>query len=241
MKISLVIPAYNEEDVIAECLASILKHKTEPFHEIIVVDNASTDATAQIASSFPGVRVVHEPRKGLPSARQRGFLSATGDVIAYVDADTRMPQEWPVKVRALFERYPGVVSISGPPRYFDATRMQSLLLMLGWWLSAPITYRITGYLVYGAHFAVRKDALEKIGGFDTAITFYGEDTDLARRLSKVGKTVFRMDFYIYTSARRFISEGIVRTMMRYSINFIWPVVFHRPYDTSHNDIRKKGV
>ena len=93
-KVSLVIPAYNEEKYIAACLDHAIKNSGGRFFEIIVIDNASTDSTSRIARGFPGVRVVHEPNKGLTSARQRGFLESSGDIVAYLDADTRLPESW---------------------------------------------------------------------------------------------------------------------------------------------------
>jgi glycosyltransferase involved in cell wall biosynthesis len=77
MKLSIAIPAYNEEALIGACLeaitASLSRLKLSPSeYEIVVVNNASTDHTKEIASSYPGVRVVDEPHKGLTRARQTG-------------------------------------------------------------------------------------------------------------------------------------------------------------------------
>ena len=69
MNISIVIPAYNEEKYIGDCLRSIVATRTDEILEIIVIDNASTDDTAMVAQQFPGVHVVHEPQKGLTRAR----------------------------------------------------------------------------------------------------------------------------------------------------------------------------
>ncbi|MBC7836971.1 glycosyltransferase family 2 protein [Acetobacteraceae bacterium] len=237
MRISLIIPAYNEENYIGGCLDSVFKHAPNEFFEIIVVNNASTDKTAEIASSYPQVRVVHEPKKGLPSARECGRLTASGDFLAYIDADARLHPRWLPLAKKIFESSSQVVSLSGPARYWDAKAWQQPLLGLSWWVSAPLMYRIVGYMLFGGHFVVRRDALEKIGGFDRSISFYGEDTDLARRLSTVGKTIFRMDFYIYTSARRFKKEGIPKTNIIYTLNFLWPVLFNRPFTKTHKDIR----
>ena len=93
MKISLVIPAYNEESYIGECIDCAILASRGRVYEIIVVNNASTDRTKEIAIR-KGVRVVDEPEKGLTKARQRGLIEATGDYIAYIDADTRMPNMW---------------------------------------------------------------------------------------------------------------------------------------------------
>jgi glycosyltransferase involved in cell wall biosynthesis len=236
MRISLVIPAYNEEAYLGGCLDSVLASGGR-FHEIIVIDNASTDRTAAVAAARPGVRVVYEAQKGLLSARQRGYREATGEVVAYVDADTRMPAGWYDRVADVFSTRPDVVSLSGPARYWDATPWQRAFLAVLWRISAPVGYRLVGYMIYGAHFAVRRSALDAIGGFSRTIEFYGEDTDLARRLSRHGKVMFDMGFYILSSARRFATEGMFRTNVVYVLNFVWPVLFGRPFTRAHKDVR----
>ena len=236
MRVSLVIPAYNEEAQIGACLDLVEQHSGGGFCEIIVVDNASTDRTAEIARAH-GARVVREDTKGLPAARECGRKAATGEIIAYIDADTRLHAQWLPQVKALFRHHAEAVSVSGPPRYFDASPGQLFVLAALWWLTAPLAYRAVGYMLYGAHFAVRAEALERIGGFDRRITFYGEDTDLARRLSRVGKTVFSMRLFIHASARRFQHQGVIRASMMYCVNFLWPVMFGRPFSRRHQDIR----
>ena len=92
-KVSVIIPTYNNADLIGKAVVSVLTQTYRDF-EIIVVDNASTDRTGEIAQSYSGVRVVREDRKGLPSARQAGLDASVGDIVAYIDADTRMPEGW---------------------------------------------------------------------------------------------------------------------------------------------------
>jgi hypothetical protein len=101
---------------------------------------------------------------------------------------------------------------------------------------APVMYRLVGYALLGGNFIARKDALEKVG-IDTSVLFYGEDTIIGQRLARVGKVMFRMDFYVWSSARRFEKEGIWRTNIRYGLNYIWPVLFGRPYTKAYNDVR----
>ena len=237
MQISLIIPAHNEEAYLGGCLDSVLAYAGNRLFEIIVVDNASTDRTAEVARNRPGVRVVYEPEKGLTKARHRGYVEARGEYVAYLDADTRMPAGWFDAVERAFAASPDAVALSGPGRYWDAPLMQRIVLNTVWWLTAPLSYRIIGFMIYGANFVVRRDAVATIGGFNRSIEFYGEDTDLARRLSRLGKVMFRMDFYIYSSARRFKQEGILRTNFIYMLNFIWPALFGRPLTRTHKDIR----
>src|SRR3989338_9632627 len=101
--ISFIIPAYNEEHYIGPCLESVLAYAGDSIEEIIVVNNASTDRTAEVAGAFPKVRVVHEPRKGLTYARERGLKEARGELLAYIDADTRLHARWLPIVTEEFE------------------------------------------------------------------------------------------------------------------------------------------
>ena len=84
-------------------------------------------------------------------------------------------------------------------------------------------------------FCREKDALEKIGGFDQSISFYGEDTDIARRLHSVGSVKFIQRLYMPTSARRLKKKGFI-TGYRYVINF-FNRLFKKPATSSYNDIR----
>ncbi|MBP9757911.1 MAG: glycosyltransferase family 2 protein [Candidatus Pacebacteria bacterium] len=238
MQIAIVIPAHNEADYIGPCIESVIRHGAGRFNEIVVVDNASTDGTGEVAARFPGVRVVREDRKGLTRARQTGLEATTAEFVAYMDGDSRLDASWFQKAESLIARYPEAVSWSGPVYYYDApSRAWNLTLGLGWWLTAPLMYRLVGYMVLGGNFMVRRSAVLEIGGFDPNISFYGEDMTLARRLSKVGTTIFRMQFFGLTSARRFIKEGYLRTNMHYVMNYTWPVLFGRPYHREYTDVR----
>ncbi|MDP3934908.1 MAG: glycosyltransferase family A protein [Candidatus Giovannonibacteria bacterium] len=235
LKISLVIPAHNEEKYIGACLQSAQKHAGD-FCEIIVINNASTDKTAEVAKNFPGVRVVDEPQKGLTKARQRGLMEAGGDIVAYIDADCRLPSRWFETVFKEFNSNPNLVALSGPYRYYDLPHFQKFIAELGWWAAPPI-YRAVGYMILGGNFAAKKNALQKMGGFDAAIDFYGEDTDIARRLSPFGKILFRMDFFVHSSGRRLQAEGLLKTFLVYGVNFLWEIFYGKPFTKHYQDVR----
>lgn len=244
MTLSFVIPAFNEERYLADCLDSILRATGGlPGVEIIVVDNASTDRTAAVARTFPGVRVVYEARKGLPHARQAGFLASSGSLIANVDADSRLPKGWLQTVRKHFDSDPQLVALSGPLVYYDLNRRESLLVKV-FYSTAWMTYMVNkhvlraGAMVQGGNFVLTRTALERIGGFNLDLTFYGEDTDLARRLPEVGRVLFTFDLKMFSSARRLKKEGIFTMAWRYSLNYLWTLFLKRPYTESHIDIRE---
>lgn len=237
MKISLIIPAHNEEKYIGECLRSILENTSVDVFEIIVVDNASTDKTVEIARKFSKVRVVFEPNKGLTHARQRGLNESRGDLIAYIDADVRISKRWFEILIEEFSASSDLVCLSGPCEYFDIPKWKNAIVKFYWSVLALPSYAFMGYMIIGGNFIAKKSALIKIGGFDTEISFYGEDTNIARRLSKVGKVKFLPKFFVYTSGRRFISEGFLTTGIKYVANYLSEVIIKKPITRDYKDIR----
>ena len=236
MKISLIIPAFNEEKRIGDCLDAALRSGGGMLREIIVVDNASTDRTAAEAAKRAGVRVVREDAKGVQHARQRGFREATGDILAYLDADTRMPAGWCEHVLGEFARDPNLACISGPYVYYDIPRWQQFLVRIYWYLAMPL-YFVIGYMAVLGNLAIRRDVLEKMGGFDTSIDFYGDDTDTSRRAKQFGAMKFMPGLVMETSGRRLSGQGLLKTAFTYALNFFSGAFLHRPATITHEDIR----
>ena len=176
----------------AACLHSLLAQSRIP-DEILVINNASTDTTRAVAEQIPHVRVVDEPRKGLVVARETGRLAATGDVLVYLDADCRAPLTWLARIERRFVADPSLIALSGPYRFYDWDWWGRLLIRAYDFTLAPATQLLVKYVLrigtifYGGNFAVRREALERIGGFDTSIEFHGEDTNVGRRLFAVGR------------------------------------------------------
>ncbi|MEK7110422.1 MAG: glycosyltransferase family A protein [Patescibacteria group bacterium] len=244
MKISFVIPAYNEEHHLGACLESIMRELDGERHdvEIIVVDNDSTDRTAEVARRYPGVRVVAESHKGIVWARARGFREATGELIANVDADAMLTPGWIERVFREFERHPRLVCISGPLIYHDLSPGIRFLVKLFYgfgfffYLLARFVFR-SGSLVQGGNFVLRREALERAGGFDTTIDFYGEDTDIARRLSRLGPVKFTFGLPMLSSGRRLAEEGVLAIGLRYAANYLWVLFSGKPLTTASRDVR----
>ena len=217
-------------------------HQSFPPHEIILINNASTDGTAA-AASIPGVRVIDEPRKGLVVARETGRRAASGDVLVYVDADCRAPREWLERIAKEFAGPNPPVAVTGPYRFYDWDIFGRVLIRMYDYSVAPATHVLAQYVfrlgavLYGGNFAVRRDALDAIGGFDTSIEFHGEDTNLARRISKAGRVHLRQPCWVFTSARRYKTMGRGRVFRLYVRNFCAEIFLHRPSDRSHEDVR----
>jgi glycosyltransferase involved in cell wall biosynthesis len=245
MRISFVIPAYNEENYLPACLDSILAQTSMLPHpsEIIVVNNASTDRTREIALSYPGVTLVDEPRKGLTYARQAGFCASSGDLIANVDSDSRLTPGWMEKVLTAFDEDTSLVALSGPVVFYDLPPRQRLSVHI-FYILAYLVYFVNRYIVragsmvQGGNFVLSSKALNQIGGFNLSIPFYGEDTDIARRMNRVGKVQFTFRLKMFSSARRLKNEGMMRIALRYTINYLWTTFRKRPFTEEYLDHRE---
>jgi len=195
--VSVVIPARNEEDFIAATLDAVFAQDPPP-DEVIVVDNGSTDRTAEIARQ-KGARVVQEPEKGVHRARQAGLLAARYPVVAQTDADTRVEPGWLREIKAAFAD-PRVTATYGPVELYDAP-------LLDRWLARylfPAFLRLSAILgqpnLNGANHAVRRDAALAVGGYDRP---YAEDVHLGIKLKKAGgRVVYRPGQRVRTSGRR---------------------------------------
>lgn len=244
MKLAFVIPAYNEEALIGKCLQSVIEEveRSQRPCEIIVVDNNSTDGTSQVASRFAGVRVVKELQKGLVSARDCGFHATDADLIANIDADTVVPPGWLDVVFREFEADQRLVCLSGPYIYYDLSTWNRFLVDLFYGLTYLI-YLVNRYVlrvgsvVQGGNFVFKREAWTAAGGYNREIKFYGEDTDVAVRLSRVGRVKWTFRLKMKTSGRRLVEEGVIRTALTYTLNFFWVTFAGKPATKEHTDIR----
>lgn len=240
--IAVIVCAYNEAAYLAPCLHS-LKAQTRQADDIIVVDNASTDGTAAVARRAADVRVIAEPARGLVHAREAARRAAQADVLAYLDADCRAPISWLERVERRFVRRRPPVAITGPYRFYDWDWRGRALVGLYDRILAPPTHGLVhhlfglGAILYGGNFAVRGDALARIGGFDRTIEFHGEDTNLGRRLTPVGRVEIRPECWLWTSARRYRAMGKSAVFGLYVRNFWSEILRHRPADRTHLDVR----
>ena len=246
MTITAIVCAYNEATHLPACIFSLLS-QTRPPDEILIINNASTDDTGRVAREIaryaPSVRVVDEPAKGLVVARETARRVALGSVLAYVDADCRVPLRWLERIDAQFARTPGAVAITGPYKFYDWDALGRLIVGIYDVVVAPPTHAVIhhvldiGAILYGGNFAARADALSRIGGFDRTIEFHGEDTNLGRRLAAIGRVKMCAGCWVWTSARRYVAMGKRKVFSLYVRNFWSEILRHRPADGEHLDVR----
>jgi glycosyltransferase involved in cell wall biosynthesis len=244
MKLSFVIPAYNEEKGIGACLEAILAEikRAGVDAEVLVINNASTDGTREAALKYAGVKVVDEPQKGIVHARARGLEEAAGELVANIDADNRLTSGWITTTLQEFSRDPNLVCLSGPFIYYDLPFSARVITRLFYGLGvlfAGVSKLITGKgaVVQGGNFVFRKQAMIRAGRYNTEIQFYGEDTEVGRRLEPLGRVKFTFALPILSSGRRLAKEGVWLTGLKYALNFLWITYAHKPLHGAGTDIR----
>lgn len=246
MKLAFVIPAYNEEALIGKCLESVLAEikRSGVDADVIVVNNASKDRTGEIARSFEGVKVVDEPKKGLVNARDAGFAASEGyELVANIDSDTIVPEGWLSIVMDEFAKDPKLVCLSGPYIYYDMAWYNRAMVgafygltKLIYWINRYVLR--VGSVVQGGNFVFKREAWASVGGYDRSIEFFGEDTDVAVRLSKVGHVKWTFRLKMKTSGRRLEEEGVFKTAGQYTLNFFSVTFRGKPATKEYNDIRR---
>lgn len=219
-KVSVVIPAYNEENTIARVLRSLVEQSfPQTAFEIILVDNNCTDNTIKIAQTFGDIRVVKEPSPGVGAARSTGWAKAQGDIIASTDADCELPKHWLKKIVHDFETHPETVAISSGYLFYDrdfyvnwiVRIFEHSLVALSWFLAGGVMAMTANNM------AVRRSAYEHTVGLDRTLQF-GEDLNLAKKLHQLGSVRWLFHNRVKTSARRY--QDLDLSVVPYFLNFL---------------------
>src|SRR5262249_17212465 len=186
--VSVVICARNAADTLDDCLLS-LQRLSYPDFEVIVVNDGSRDATSEIAHRYPGVRVVDIPNGGLSAARNVGLAEASGEIVAYTDADVRVDPDWLSYLVHPFMRS-DVVGAGGPNVVpaDDPWIAQCVARSPGGPTQVLFTDRIAEH-VPGCNMAFRREALLAIGGFNPVYLRAGDDVDVCWRLQSKGQSI----------------------------------------------------
>jgi len=192
--LSFVVPAHDEEALIAATVESIRRACAAlagPF-EVVVVDDASADRTAQVARAA-GARVVPAEVRQISAARNVGARAARGDRLIFVDADTTVSASVVAAARAAFER--GAVGGGCAVRFDEPVPLYvRVALPVALWINRRLR-SAAGCFVFA-----RRDAFEAVGGFDQTL-FAGEEVLFSRALRRRGRFVVLRE-HVVTSGRK---------------------------------------
>jgi len=238
VKVSIVVPAYNEEKRIADTL-NCLKKQTYPDIELIVVNNNSQDKTGMIAKQYCEA-VFLEKTPGYISAVNRGAKEATGTLITFCDADTLYPANWIQNVVNTFNKNKKAVVVYGTADTYDSNWFSNK--MNGFFYTQFLRLsRLFGLdNTSGFNFVMKRDAFLKVGGYDPQFKKMSPDIELGKRLKSIGKVVFNPRIKVSSSFRRYQEGGVLSTQWMF-IKSWWAMVRGKvpdiDYDQYNVDIK----
>jgi len=191
-KISVVICAYNAAHWISGILTSLKKQTFTDF-EVVVVNDGSTDSTAQVAQAA-GARVINRPHEGLSSTRNAGINNAKADIVAIIDADCYADKNWLDEIYKEISK--GETVVTGNTKIPKSTFLGDCISGLGYpggghlgfhnmW---PVKQGYTNHLA-GGNCAFRKEVIQKLGAFNPRLTITGDDVFLSMKILKAGHKI----------------------------------------------------
>jgi glycosyltransferase involved in cell wall biosynthesis len=212
MLLSIIVPAFNEETIIGETLASLQRAQLLNKglqSEIIVVDNESTDSTSDIARAL-GVKVIRESQHNIARARNAGASISRGEILVFVDADTIVPDKFLSRVAEVMSDTSclgGAVDVHHRPAKLTVRAYLQLWRIIG---------KVLG-MAQGATQFYRRDVFQRLQGYDETL-FMGEDVDLYWRLQRYAKRhnaaiAFIDDIQVVPATRRFDQWPLWRTLL----------------------------
>lgn len=246
--LSVVIITWNDAERLERCLRSIEHCQDEIDHEVIVVDDGSTDRTRAMLKAFPSIRVVENERNlGMAPARNAGIAHARGEYLLFLDSDTEVrPGCFAAAVKALAAdpevwvggcktfRSDGSLEHNAK-NFYTLTAILLKRTVLGKWFPRAVTLRnhlnqdkdhgknfATGW-VAGAALIVKRDAIEKLGCFDARFTYYFDDYDLCYRTWRMGgKVIYIADSMVvhHMSMRTWRSLRAASRHLKSAIYFV---------------------
>lgn len=208
-RISIIIPAFNEEKNLPACLDSIVKvDYPEELMEIIVVDNGSTDRTRAIAHQY-NVKLFRDDSKNVSGLRNLGVATSTGTIIAFIDADCVASQDWLTNAAVYFDD-PKIAAWGAPP----AVPANGTWVQKTWHVVRSKGNNVAEVdWLESMNLFVRKKQFLEIGGFNESLMTC-EDVDLSYRLKKFGKI-------LSDSTIQVVHHGEAATMRQFIQKEVW--------------------
>ncbi|WP_404432393.1 glycosyltransferase family 2 protein [Microbacterium lacus] len=243
LRVSVVIPAKNDAEMLRRCLAA-LSHQTLPAHEIIVVDNGSRDHTVAVACDA-GAWVLVQPEPGILAASARGYDAAEGDIIARIDADCVPAAEWLSRVVAAFEKDAALAAVTGPARFVDGP-LRSRTMLARAYLAAYYAslFPALGHVpLFGSNMAMRRDAWTAVSAdVHRHDPFVHDDLEVAFHLGERHRIRYVRSLSMGISGRPFDSLSAFGLRLQrgfHTVTTHWPGQFP-PLRWTRRAFRRRG-
>lgn len=234
--ITVVIPAYNEAAYLPHCLTS-LQGQTYPKdrYKVLVVDNNSTDTTAEVAEKF-GAEVIKEKKQGHVFSLNAGLQHATGEIYAVTDSDTILAPNWLQTLSEIFAD-PTIVGVTGSTS-FDTSSFSSWMIRKLYHMFLRANFALHKPHLAGPNMAMRASAFAKLHGVDTRYEISG-DVEIGMRLKKYGRVIFAKNLIATTSSRRFTNNfgDLMKDAYKYFIAYIYAIWLVKPPRSSLIPVR----
>ncbi len=215
MRVSVIVPTFNEEKIIEKCLLSLEK-QTFTDYELVIVDGHSKDRTVEIARKYVK-EVIFDEGKGAAAARNLAVEKVKSEIVAFVDGDTTVPENWlEVAVRA-FDK--GAVGVGGPLRPEGGSLGDEILFFLMADLVRRLSSKFGSHHFSGNNCAYSREFYLKSGGFREDLDML-DDVEFSMRMSKYGKEIFEPKMVAVASIRRTKQKGHVTSIKSYIRGYI---------------------
>lgn len=218
-KISVVIPTYNEEKYLRDCLNSFQNQTFQNF-EIIIVDGNSTDKTRGLAQEY-NVKILEMPYRSICKQRDIGARQALAEIIVCADADTIYSPNHLLTIWEEFLKDRNILTVTGSASIINPPLWWKYVWIVVYYFIEKI-YQLTGIITYapGFNFSYRKRAFLDIGGYNLNLDFGGDELDILNRLKKKGKVVFLSNLKPITSNRS-LKKGFFFFFFRQFLFYYW--------------------
>jgi glycosyltransferase involved in cell wall biosynthesis len=241
MRISVIIPTLNEEKLIESMLRQFKNEIKNHYDiELILSDGGSSDNTVEIASRYVDKILIQDDKltKNISIGRNRGFLRANGDVLVFLNADTRFSDinAFFNLVRSFYNNN-SFVAIAFPVRVFpEEEKLSDKLFHKFYNFYVRILNKFFIGMGRGECHVIKRKVFEKVGGYNETL-FAGEDFDLYKRIRKFGRILFAKDNIIYESPRRYRKYGYIKVFFDWAKNAISVVLFRKSISKTWEAVR----
>lgn len=224
--VSIVVPAYNCESTLLIVLQSLLALKYPSSIEILLVDDGSTDHTANIAKSFSTIKYIHQKNAGPATARNRGFKESHGEIVFFTDSDCIAESDWVSRCVSHFDK-PEIGVVAGT---YGIANPENILARS---IHSEIVFRHRQRMPdfpksFGSYnFCVRRKAFELVGGFDENYPYAsGEDNDLSYKILNSGYKIY---FERSAVVKHFHQTNLLKYLREQWRHGFWRVKMYRDH------------